>query len=347
MSSMLIPGRAFCLAILSAVVVSSANGAVSGYYRFPTIHGSDVVFTSEGDLWKASTAGGVATRLTSHPGAEVMAHFSPDGKWIAFTADYQGNGDVYLIPAEGGEPKRLTFHPAREEVAGWTPDGSYILFRTRRGGLDSEETIYKISPQGGEPELLRVGTASLVSFAPDGNKLLFNRHSWNANWKRYRGGTAPDVWIGDLTTGKFAPLIDSDAPSMYPMWIGDRVYFVSERDNGMNLFSADLTGKDVRQVTQHSDYDVRWPDTDGRKIVYTVGCDLYVFDIATAKASKLDVTIPSDRIRQRPRVEDAARALDAYELNDDGKRVVISSRGQVWSAPAKPGGRIIAITDPA
>lgn len=327
------------------VGVSTSQAAVTGYYRFPTIHDDQIVFSCEGDLWRVPASGGLASRITSHPAGEAMPHFSPDGKWIAFTADYLSSGDVYVMPAEGGEPRRLTFHPARDDVTGWTPDGKYILFRSRRSGMDSEETTYKISIDGGEAEPLNIGPASIVSFSPDQQQIAFNRFGWFANWRRYRGGTAPDLWIGDLRSNKFKKLTDSDAVDMFPMWAGTRIYFISEREGTGNLFSCAADGSDVQQLTKHEDFAARWPDCDGRSIVYTSGADIRVFDIGSGRDRKVDIQLPSDRIRERPRVVNAGKTFDQFEISPDGKRVAVSSRGEIWNAPAKPDGRIIALTD--
>src|SRR5689334_18463710 len=214
------------LFVLLGLGASSAHAAVLGYYRFPTIHGDQIVFNCEGDLWKVSTAGGEAMRLTSHPANESLAHFSPDGKLIAFSGDYQGNGDVYVMSADGGEPRRLTYHPSRENCVGWTPDGKYVLFSARRSGLDSDSTLYKVPVEGGQPEQVNIGVCESASIAPDGKLIAFNPFNWNGTWKRYRGGTAPEIWAGDLSAGKFWKLTDNDAVDQNAMWGADgRVYF--------------------------------------------------------------------------------------------------------------------------
>src|SRR6185436_4007755 len=184
------------------MVASPAGAAVLGYYRFPTIHGDQVVFNCEGDLFKVSASGGVAMRLTSHPANETNPFFSPDGRMLAFSADYQGNGDIYVMPSDGGEPKRLTYHPSREQCVGWTPDGKFVLFTARRSGLDSETSLYKVPVDGGEPEQLPVGVASSASYSSDGKMIAFNPFTWGGTWKRYRGGTAPEIWVGDLSSSK-------------------------------------------------------------------------------------------------------------------------------------------------
>jgi tricorn protease len=337
-----------CLTLASA----SASAGIQGYYRLPTIHGDQIVFMCEGDLWKVPVGGGLATRLTSHPATESQAHFSPDGKWLAFTADYQGNPDVYVMAAEGGEPTRLTFHPANEQCVGWTPDGNHVLFTSRRTGVDSESITFKVARAGGHPEQVKIGICEDLSFSSDGRQVVFNPFTWNGTWKRYRGGTAPEVWAGDVEAGRFWKVTKNDAVDQNPMWVGDRIYMLSERSFPVNLWSCKPDGSDARQVTRHTDYDVRFADSDGKRIVYTYAAEIWVVDLGTngdsagaSQPRKVDVTIPSDRIRHRPRVEDASKTVESYSISSDGKRVVIGSRGELWNVPAKPGGRIVQVTD--
>ncbi len=345
MPSLSLASRVILAAATAAWATTSAIAGVTGYYRHPTIHGEQVVFNSEGDLWTVPAAGGIAHRLTSHPANEMWPNFSPDGKWIAFTADYQGNSDVYIMPHNGGEPRRLTYHPSREDVVGWTPDGKSVIFRARRTGNDSLEQLFTIAAEGGEPKLVPVGRAGLGSFSNDGNSIAFLRNTWFANWRRYKGGTAPQIWTGDLTTGTFRQMTNSAAVHNHPMWVDDRIYYVTERDGNLNIFSARPDGTDERQATQHADYDVRFADTDGKSIVYTVGADLWKLDIATGDSAKLDISISSDRIRSRPRAEDASKTVDRFELSPDGKKILVSSRGEIWIAPSKPGGRVVQLTE--
>ncbi len=345
MSPLLFLRRTILGTVASAWIASAASAGVTGYYRHPTIHNDQVVFNCEGDLWSASTNGGVANRLTSHPANEQWPNFSPDGKWLAFTADYQGNSDVYIMPSDGGEPKRLTFHPSREDVVGWTPDGKSVMFRARRTGNDTLEQLFTINVAGGEPKLTPIGRAGLGSFSSDGKKIAFLRHTWFANWRRYKGGTAPQIWVGDLDSGKFAQVTKGESVHNYPMWIGDRVHYVTERDGNLNIFSAKPDGSDEKQLTTHADYDVRFADTDGKSIVYVVGADIWKLNLADGTTEKLGIQISSDRIRARPRAEDAGKTVDRFDLNEDGKHVAISSRGEIWIAPTKPGGRIVGLTN--
>jgi len=336
---------------LSSVVSVTALGA-DGYYRFPTIWGETVVFSAEGDLWKVPVSGGPALRLTTHAGQEGFPKFSPDGKWLAFSGEYQGNRDVYVMPAAGGPPKRLTYHPARDEVVAWKPDSSAIVFRSQRKTVHWEDFFFEVPVGGGEATPINIGIASLASFSPDGKSIAFNRWSTEfRTWKRYRGGTAPDVWVGDLTNNTFKKITDWIGTDDFPMWdasdgVNQRVYFLSDRDattNRSNIFSSKPDGTDVKQHTKHSDFDCRWADMQGGKIVYMLGADLWVFDAKTGEDKKIAVDLASDRVRNQARYEDAGKTFDGYGLNTDGSRVVASSRGELWISPAKPG-RTVQLT---
>jgi tricorn protease len=325
--------------------VNRESASQRGYYRWASIHDQTVVFNCEADLWSVPVSGGVARRLTSHPGNELFARISPDGSLIAFTGEYQGNGDVYVMPIGGGEPRRLTYRPERDEVVGWTPDGAHVLYRARTTGRKSEEMLYRVPLDGGQPEMIRIGPVGWLSYSPDGSRMAINQHSWMANWKRYRGGTAPEILVGDPSTAEFTNITRNDAVDQFPMWVGDRIYFVSERGGTANIYSCKADGSDVRQHTSHDELDVRMPQTDGKSIVYTRGADLYILDLATDQVRQIDVVLASDRVRQRPRVENAARTVDGGSLSHDGSRLVVSSRGELWTGSVKPNSRILRLTE--
>ncbi|MBS0191818.1 MAG: S41 family peptidase [Phycisphaerales bacterium] len=334
----------------AALLLATTALAEEGYYRFPTIHDDWVVFSCENDLWRVPVAGGPALRLTTHPGMEAFPKFSPDGKWLAFSAEYQGNRDVYVMPASGGQPTRLTYHPGRDEVVAWKPDSSAIVFRSERKTVHWEDYLYEIPVTGGAATPINIGIGALASFSPDGKSIAFNR--WGTEfrtWKRYRGGTAPDIWVGDLSTNSFRKITDWEGTDDFPMWDAadpGRIYFLSDRDeksNRSNIFSCKPDGSDIRQHTHHTDFDCRWADMQGGRIVYMLGADIWVYDVKADKASKLAIQFASDRTRNQPRFEDAGKTLDGYSLNRDGSRLVASSRGELWITPAKPG-RTIQLT---
>jgi len=325
------------------VALAPAPG-VLGYYRFPTLHGDRIVFSAENDLWQVSVAGGLATRLTTHPGNEAFPKFSPDGQWLAFSAEYEGNVDVYVMPAVGGEPRRLTWHPEADEVMAWRPDSRHIVFRSRRVAVDRMTHLYEVPRDGGPARLVPVGIASLASFSPDGRRIAFNRNSVEfRTWKRYTGGLAPDVWVGDLDAGRFHQLTDWEGTDEFPMWHGDRVLFASDRSGRLNLYAVRPDGGAPQQLTTHDEYDVRWPDAHDGRVVYMHGGDLWLLDVATGQTRCVPITLPSDRVRTRLRYPDATPTLRTYGLSDDGQRIVLAARGEVWERPTRPG-RTVPLT---
>src|SRR6266481_4728162 len=239
--------------------------------RFADISKDKVVFAYAGDLWIASREGGAARRLTSHVGDELYPKFSPDGKWVAFTGEYDGNPDVYIISAEGGEPKRLTFHPSNDIVLGWTPDGKNILFRSDRfsTSLGRSTRLYLVSPQGGTAHPLPVPRGDLTSFSPDGTKIAYLETSQEfRTWKRYRGGWSLPIAIYDLKRNTYEELPKTAGMDMFPMWHGNTIYFISDREGVMNLFSYDLASKQPKKLTDYKEYDIKWPSLGPDAIVY-------------------------------------------------------------------------------
>jgi len=342
-------------AALSAAVASASDTAMQGFLRYPAVHGNKVVFTSEGDLWiteiESDIVGGrlvktsLPRRLTVHDGQERFAHFSPDGKWIAFTGQYDGNDDVFVIPAEGGEPRRLTYHPARDQVLGWLPDGSKIVFRSRRDSYNYTYKIFLVSPEGGYPEAMKLDMGSLITFEPGGARIAFNRFSREfRTWKGYRGGWQQDVWVGNLSTLEFHKITDFSGTDAFPMWYGDRIYFLSDREGRANLFSMAPDGSGVTQLTRHEEYDIRWPSLGGKRIVYQRAMDLWVYDIPTDTYAKLDIQLPSDRIRTRERFVNPERYVSSYDLSPDGKRLLLCSRGELFTFPTEKKGLIRRIS---
>ena len=272
--------------------------------RFPTIHGEQIVFTQAGDLYTVNAKGGIARKLTSHVGYESFARFSPDGKLIAFTGQYDGNTEVFVIPAEGGSPKRLTYTATlgRDDmgdrmgpnniVMGWTPDGKHILYRSRKITFNSfKGHLFKVPVEGGLSEQLPLSSGGFSSYSPDGEKLAFN---WVfrefRTWKYYKGGMADDIRIFDFKSGKVEKITDTDAQEIIPMWIGDKIYFLSDRDRRMNLFEYDLKTKLTSKLTDFEDYDIKFPSSNDNMIVFENGGYIYKFDPETKKSTKLSIS---------------------------------------------------------
>ena len=339
--------RAALTALVLTIVASGvALSAETLLLRQPDISGNQVVFTYAGDLWKASATGGDAVRLTSHPGSETYARFSPDGKWIAFSASYDGNTDVYVIPADGGEPRRLTYHAGRDVVQGWTPDGKAVIFVSWRDVGFGGPQAYKVSLHGGYPERLPIGQAAYLSMAADGKRVVFNRN-WGEfrNWKRYKGGRAQDIWLANLSTKSFRRLTHYEGVDRHPMWVEGKVYFVSDRELGVNnLYVLDPTTGEILRLTGHRDFPVYAPGTDGKRIVYECGGALWIYDPAAGKEKRLHIRVPSDRWRSRPRTVNPADYIGDYDVSPDGKKVAVEARGDIFVVPKK-GNRWVNLTE--
>jgi tricorn protease len=328
------------LLLLALMLVTSAVAQTPrGYYRFPTLHGETVVFTAEGDLWKVPVAGGAAQRLTSHPGTEQYASFSPDGTTLAFTAEYEGPNEVYSMPANGGLPTRHTFDGSEPRIAGWKPDG-HILFRTTKHSTLPNSQLVRLNPRTGDQELLPLAQASEGVFAPDNETLIFTRlPKQGSSTKRYQGGWIENLWhfkTGDPEAIPLAP--DFPGTSRNPMWWNGRVYFISDRDGIMNLWSMKPDGTDLSQHTRHPQFDVQTAALQGGRIVYSRAGDLHLFDIGSGTDRLLDVTLVTDFDQRREKwVKRPMDYLTSAHLSPNGDRLVLTARGQVFVAPLEQG----------
>jgi tricorn protease len=339
------------LMILAAVIAFSlvmplaadtTPGARPGYYRFPAIHGDTIIFTAEGDLWSVSSQGGPARRLTSNPGEERDAAISPDGKTVAFTADYEGPVDVYTMPVDGGLPQRRTWD-AGAAVAGWTPDGR-VLFRTRRHSTLPDPKLVAIDADG-RREVFPLSQSSEGVFTPDGKSLFFTRLPWQgSSTKRYQGGTAESIWRYDA--GSEAVLLTPDYPgtSHNPMFWNGRVYFLSDRDGTMNVFSMDSQGHDVKQHTHHRGFDAQSASLSDGRMVYQCGADLWLLDLNTNHDAVIPITLVSDFDQLRDHwVKKPLEYLTMAHIAPDGSAAVFTARGEVFALPAAPSGRIVKV----
>jgi len=319
-------------------LVSVAAPPETRLMRYPDIRHDQVVFVYAEDLWIASTSGGQARRLTAHPGDELVPKFSPDGKWIAFTGQYDGNNDVFVVPTAGGEPKRLTYHPSDDMVLGWSPDGR-ILFRSNRSSdLPDYARLFLISPDGGVPEMLSVPRASLVSFSPDGQRIAYNFTSQEfRTWKRYRGGWKSPIAIFDLKRHSYETLPTTEAMDMFPMWHGNSVYFISDRDGVMNLYRCDLATKRVTKLTNYIEYDVKWPSLGPDAIVYENGGLLYSYDLNKNEPRKIPIYVASDEATARPEFRHVGSRVNWWTISPTGARALFDARGDVFTVPAEHG----------
>ncbi|MDR0892305.1 MAG: PDZ domain-containing protein [Mediterranea sp.] len=345
------------LSILAATAILALSPATSRaattpearLLRFPGTNGTEIAFSYAGDLYRVSINGGEAIRLTSHIGYEMFPRYSPDGKTIAFTGQYDGNTEVYAIPADGGEPLRLTYTStnARDDlgdrmgpnniVMGWTPDGKEVLYRNRIGdGFVGK--LWQVSPQGGMPQVLPLPEGGFCSYSPDGKELAYNRTMREfRTWKHYRGGQAAEVWIYNTQKKSVERVTDNPAQDIFPMWDGDQIFFLSDRDRTMNLFVYNRQSGQTEQVTHYADYDIKFPSIHGHTIVFEKGGYLYKFDTRSRKAEQVNVTLASDNIYARSEVKKVADDITAASLSPDGTRLAVTARGDVFDVPATKG----------
>jgi len=330
--------RKILTAAILVILISTAAFALEEgrFMRYPSVFKDKIVFTYEGDLWLVGAQGGAAARITTFPGTENFAKFSPDGSWIAFTATYDGAQAVYVMPSEGGAPTRLSYNPGPAQVIGWTRDGSDVIYRSNfENVVGRDPNLYTVPVKGGAPQRFPLDRGVLVSFSPDGSKFLYNRRGVEEYyWKRYKGGQYMDIWMFDRTAKTYTPVTDYVGKNSYPMWIGETMYFVSDRGNGIaNVYPQKIGAKDVRPVTAYADFDVMWPQTDGQTIVYVQSGYLNLLDVAGGKARKIAVMIPSDRWALRNRVINPHDYIHYVQISDDGKTAIIEARGDVFAVP--------------
>ncbi len=324
---------------------AAADSFSLGYYRFPAIHGDTIVFTAEGDLWRVGVNGGVAQRLTTHPSEESRAAISPDGKSIAFSAAYEGPTEVYTVAVDGGVPVRQTFEGGNALVVGWSPSGE-ILYTTRRFSTLPNTQLARVDPATGIRTVVPLAQASDGTYDSTGRTLYFTRLAFQGSYtKRYQGGTAQNLWRFGAGDKEATPLTaDYKGTSKNPMLWNGRVYFLSDRDGTMNLWSMAERGGDLTQHTRHSGFDAAWPSLSGGKIVYQLGADLRLFDIASGQDGAVTITLVSDFDQLRERwVKTPMEWVTSAHVSPTGDRVVLTARGQVFVAPAQQG-RIVEAT---
>ncbi|MCY4030434.1 MAG: peptidase S41, partial [Acidobacteria bacterium] len=333
-----------------ALGAAAPAAAQTKLLRFPDIHGDRVVFSYAGDLWAASTDGGAATRLTAHPGLELFPRFSPDGSRIAFTGQYDGDEQVYVIPAWGGVPRQLTYYPARgplaprwgydNQVYDWSPDGRAVLFRSLRYSTDlSDSRLFLASVDGGLPVPLAMPESGAGDLSPDGTRVVYSPLFRDfRTWKRYEGGWAQELYIFDRETHVVERITSHRRADRDPMWIGDAIYFTSDRDGTLNLYRYELASRETTQLTDSDTWDVRWPGDDGvDRIVYELNGELQIYSLDAGTSRSIAITVPDDGLAKRPSRVAAAGLVEDWELSPKGERALFVARGDIFSAPIENG----------
>lgn len=340
------------LLLLCAAVPAAAqpkSNDLARLLRYPDIHGDTIAFVYAGDIWTVPAAGGTARRLTSHPGLELFPKFSPDGRWVAFSGQYNGTRQVFVIPAEGGEPRQLTFYndvaamPPRggydNRVLGWTPDGKSVVFRAQRvPQSDRLGRPYLVPVDGGLEQPLPITEAGGVSYSPDGSRVAFTPLSNEfRGWKRYRGGQSPDVWIYDLKSNTSEQITTGREQDMLPVWLGDTIFYVSDRDWTMNVFAYDTRTKKTRKVTSHTDYDAAWPSGSGDQLVYEQGGYVFRLDAKSGKSERVPIRVFGDFPDTVPYFVNVKDFVETFSVSPSGARALFGARGDIYTAPAKEG----------
>jgi tricorn protease len=337
---------------VTAIGASAQETQEGRLMLFPDIYKDKVAFVYGGNIWLGSTAGGVARRITSSQGRELFPKFSPDGKWIAFTGQYDGNFNVYVMPAEGGQPRQLTFFQGsaqplsdrmgiHNEVLTWTPDGKRVVFLTRRDASNGwTKRQFSVSIDGGLPQPLPMDQGGLLSYSPDGSRIAYNIVFRNfRQWKRYTGGLAQAITVYDLKNNTSFDLPHTEYTDTFPMWHGNTIYFSSDRgpEHHLNLYSYDLGSNQVEQITHFADWDVMWPSLGPEGIIFENAGYLYTLDFQSKQPKKLSIALPADRPRTLKHWDSVGRFITDFDIAPDGKRAVFAARGDVFTAPAKEG----------
>lgn len=334
----------------SVLILSATTQAQTKLLRFPDIRGDRVVFTYAGDLWTAPSNGGSAARLTSHAGVEVFGKFSPDGKWIAFTGQYDGDEQIYVVPTSGGEPRQLTFYPARgplaprwgwdNQVFGWSKDGKRIFFRSLRDSWSLPiARLYSVSVDGGPATAFAMPTAGSGDLSPTNDEIVYSPQSRDfRSEKRYGGGQANQLYTFNLKTNAAKRITEGPRATRDAMWIGDTIFFNSDRDGHFNLYAYSTGNGKTTRVTTNESWDVRWPSSDNEnQIVYELNGELVVMDARSRKSSPISINVPDEGNARRPSRVAAGNLIESINLSPKGERALFAARGDIFTAPIEKG----------
>jgi tricorn protease len=328
-------------------VSSYATAQGTRLLRHPAVSRDSVAFEYAGDLWLVSRSGGIARRLTSTPSFEIDPYFSPDGSQIAFTATVAGNTDVYVMPASGGDPKRLTYHPGIDRVRGWKPDGKSVIFASNRTAAPQQSyfQLWTVSVDGGFPEMLPIPRAFFGAYSPDGSRMAFEEFStafipeWfeSSMWRHYRGGRTHPISVINLGDYAVQKLPWTNSNDTFPMWVGNTIYFLSDRDHTVNLFAYRVDSKQLTQVTHHDDFDVMTASAGADAVVYEQAGYIYLVDAKLGKPQRLNIEVAGDLPWARPQFKKVASMIRNATLSPTGTRAAFEARGEIFTVPAEKG----------
>jgi tricorn protease len=325
--------------VANALAGEGENGEPTRLVRQPTLSAQNIAFMYGNDIWVAARSGGEARRLTSFQGLETNPAFSPDGRLLAFSAQYGGNTDVYVLPAEGGEPRRLTWHPGADVVQGWSPDGQRVVFASSRTNAPSGQKFWTVGLDADFPRPLPMPRADQGEFSADGRRFAYRMVTpWEEEWRNYRGGQNRPIWILDMDDYDLEEIKPWDGSNdMDPVWVGQTVFFLSDRDWAMNVWSYDTGTKQLKQVTRYTDFDVKNLDTDGKTVVYEQAGYIHLLDPATGQSKRVDISVRGDFPWLMTRWEDVSARLTNAQLSPTGKRALFEARGEIFTVPVDRG----------
>jgi tricorn protease len=326
--------------LLVVVALASRSGAAEEtplLVQSPTLSRSHIVFVYGGYLWSVAREGGDARQLTTG-GHESGPVFSPDGKWIAFTGEYDGNIDVFVMAAEGGEPRRLTWHPGADIAIGWTPDGKKVLFRSAREAYADLDRLYTVPAEGGVPEVLPMWRAEAGWYSPDASRIAYvPNQKWQTAWKRYHGGQTTPIYLVKLSDLSLEKLPRENSNDSNPVWVGDTVYFLSDRNGAVTLFSYDTKTKSVKQSVENKGFDFKSVSAGPDALVYEQFGGIYLFDPKSGKPGKVEIRIAGDLPATRPHYEKVAEKISNAAISPTGARAVFETHGEILTVPAEKG----------
>jgi tricorn protease len=338
------PMKLRCFAILAVTALTALAAAPAGgptrLLRMPTVSATEIAFAYANNIWAVPRAGGMAHRITSFQGQTSSPHFSPDGKLIAFSAEYAGNTDVYVVPAEGGVPRRLTWHPGADLAEGWTPDGKAVLFASSRATWAPSGTprFWTVPVEGGVEEPMALPRGYQGKISADGTRIAYRmNNSWDEERRNYRGGQNRPIWIVDLKSYDLVSPPWTDSKDVDPVWVGDSVYFISDRDGVANIWAYDTKAKKLWQVTKFTDFDVKTIDSGAGAVVFEQAGYVHELDPKSGKEHIVNITVASDFPWMMPRWEDVTNRIANMAISPTGKRVVVEARGEIFTIPAEKG----------
>ncbi|MGC9995166.1 MAG: PDZ domain-containing protein [Terriglobia bacterium] len=332
--------RILWVCFLVVLAFGAAGSANSGplLLQGPTLSKTQIAFAYGGDIWIVSRAGGDAQRLVTGTGMLMGPHFSPDGSMVAYSGDYDGNVDVYVVPAQGGEPRRLTYHPSADVAVGWTPDGKSVLFRSHRLAYSDPDQLFTVSVDGAFPTPLPLPMAEDGAYSPDGTHIAYVPFfQWEPDWKHYRGGQTTPIWIADLADSSIVKVPRDNSNDRNPLWLGDKVYFLSDRNGPATLFEYDTKSGQVKQLIKNEGIDIKHASAGPGAIVYEQFGAISLYDLHSGKTKRVEITVNGDMPQVRARFEKVEKQIHNAQLSPSGARAVFEAHGEIFTVPAEKG----------